>query len=239
MSLRRNREAGHDRLIEDYFADDAIYAVKFRRRFRMRNELFLRTVGDLEDRFPYFQWKMDARRIKGFSPIKKCIAAIRQLAYGMGADKCDEYFRMSERTVRKHGLSGMLGSIDCMHWSWSLCPDTWRGQYMRGVHKEPTIIVEAIASHDLWIWHAFFGQAGANNDINVLDQSPVFNDIYLGKSHDPSIKYCDDDLFGESDDDSDMFVENKDSDDENDVQENDEDDEVDNEDDDSKCRIFF
>ncbi|KAL7584716.1 uncharacterized protein LOC111878193 [Lactuca sativa] len=55
---------------------------------------------------------------------------------------------------------------------------------MRGDHKEPTIILEAIASHDLWIWHAFFGLAGANNDINVLDQSPVFNDIYLGKSHD-------------------------------------------------------
>ncbi|XP_023762982.1 uncharacterized protein LOC111911436 [Lactuca sativa] len=55
---------------------------------------------------------------------------------------------------------------------------------MRGDHKEPTIILEAIESHDLWIWHAFFGPAGANNDINVLDQSPVFNDIYLGKSHD-------------------------------------------------------
>ncbi|CAI9302279.1 unnamed protein product [Lactuca saligna] len=55
---------------------------------------------------------------------------------------------------------------------------------MRGDHKELTIILEAIASHDLWIWHAFFGPTGANNDINVLDQSPVFNDIYLGKSHD-------------------------------------------------------
>ena len=27
--LRRNHKAGHDRLIEDYFADDTIYAVKF------------------------------------------------------------------------------------------------------------------------------------------------------------------------------------------------------------------
>ncbi|KAL7608660.1 uncharacterized protein LOC111918862 [Lactuca sativa] len=99
--LRRNHEAGHDRLIEDYFADDAIYAVKFRRRFRMRNELFLRIVGDLEGRFPYFQWKMDARRKKSFSPIQKCTTAIRQLAYGMGTDKWDEYFRMSERTMRE------------------------------------------------------------------------------------------------------------------------------------------
>ncbi|XP_023769787.2 uncharacterized protein LOC111918343 [Lactuca sativa] len=84
----------------------------------------------------------------------------------------------------KHGFPRMLGSIDFMHWSWSLCPNAWRGQYMRSDHKEPTIILEAIASHDLWIWHAFFGPGGANNDINVLDQSPVFNDTYLGKSHD-------------------------------------------------------
>ncbi|KAL7600055.1 hypothetical protein Lser_V15G26946 [Lactuca serriola] len=55
---------------------------------------------------------------------------------------------------------------------------------MRGDHKDLTIILEAIASHDLWILRAFFGPAGANNDINVLDQSTVFNDIYLGKSHD-------------------------------------------------------
>ncbi|XP_023752313.1 uncharacterized protein LOC111900662 [Lactuca sativa] len=99
--LRRNHEAGHDRLIEDYFADDAIYVVKFRCRFRMRIELFLRIVGDLEGRFPYFQWKMDARRIKCFSPIQKCTTAIRQLAYDMGADKWDDYFRMSERTVQE------------------------------------------------------------------------------------------------------------------------------------------
>ncbi|XP_023728385.1 uncharacterized protein LOC111876089 [Lactuca sativa] len=97
--LRRNHEAGHYRLIEDYFADYVIYTVKFQRQFRMRKELFLRIVGDLEGRFPYFQWKMDARRIKGFSPIQKCTAAIHQFAYGMSADKWDEYFRMSERTM--------------------------------------------------------------------------------------------------------------------------------------------
>ena len=29
----------------------------------------------------------------------------------------------------------------------------------------------AYASHDRWIWHAFFGVAGSNNDINVMNQS--------------------------------------------------------------------
>ena len=38
-------------------------------------------------------------------------------------------------------------------------------------------MLEAVASQDLWIWHAFFGMAGANNDINVLDNSPLFDDL--------------------------------------------------------------
>ncbi|GJS64147.1 ALP1-like protein isoform X1 [Tanacetum coccineum] len=39
-----------------------------------------------------------------------------------------------------------------------------------------------VASQDLWIWHAFFGVAGSNNDINVLYQSPIFNDLKTGRA---------------------------------------------------------
>jgi hypothetical protein len=36
--------------------------------------------------------------------------------------------------------------------------------------------LEAIANQSLWICHAYFGMLGSNNDINVLDRSPlVFN----------------------------------------------------------------
>ncbi|GKD73967.1 ALP1-like protein [Tanacetum coccineum] len=38
-------------------------------------------------------------------------------------------------------------------------------------------MLEAVASQDLWIWHAFFRVAGANNDINILDNSPLFDDL--------------------------------------------------------------
>ncbi|XP_018458072.2 uncharacterized protein LOC108828914 [Raphanus sativus] len=51
---------------------------------------------------------------------------------------------------------GMIGSIDCMHWEWKNCPTAWKGMYSRG-HDKPTIVLEAVASQDLWIWHAFFG----------------------------------------------------------------------------------
>ncbi|GJU95522.1 ALP1-like protein isoform X1 [Tanacetum coccineum] len=47
-------------------------------------------------------------------------------------------------------------SIDCMHWEWKNCPVSWHGQYGRGDKKYPTIMLEVVASQDLWIWHAFF-----------------------------------------------------------------------------------
>uniref|UniRef100_A0A0D3BT43 DDE Tnp4 domain-containing protein n=1 Tax=Brassica oleracea var. oleracea TaxID=109376 RepID=A0A0D3BT43_BRAOL len=84
------------------------------------------------------------------------------------------------------GFPGMIGSIDCMHWEWKNCPTAWKGQYSRGSGK-PTIVLEAVASYDLWIWHAFFGPPGTLNDINVLDRSPVFDDIINGQA--PQVTY--------------------------------------------------
>ena len=49
--------------------------------------------------------------------------------------------------------------------------------YVQGKEKGSTLVLEAIASYDLWIWLAFFGTAGACNDINVLDRSPLTANI--------------------------------------------------------------
>ena len=87
---------------------------------------------------------------------------------------------------KRRGFPGMLGSIDCMHWKWKNCPSAWKGQYC-GHIREPTIILEAIASYDLWIWHAFFGLPGSNNDINVLERSHVFNELAEGRA--PAVHY--------------------------------------------------
>ncbi|OWZ22363.1 Nuclease HARBI1 [Phytophthora megakarya] len=137
--------------------------------------------------------------------LQKCTAAIRQLAYGVPADAMDEYVRIGESTAvesvlcfcgavidlfreeflraptdadvqrlltlhAQRGFVGMLGSLDYMHLEWKNCPVAW------GKEKKPTIVLEAVASSDLWIWHAFFGMPGSNNDINVLDRSDLFID---------------------------------------------------------------
>nr|XP_043626018.1 protein ALP1-like [Erigeron canadensis] len=81
------------------------------------------------------------------------------------------------------GFPGMIGSIDCMHWPWEMCPAAWRGTYTSGHVGRPSLILQAVASNDLWIWNAYFGQQGSHNDINVFESSPILEEIkgyYLG-----------------------------------------------------------
>jgi hypothetical protein len=106
----------------------------------------------------------------------------------------DEYLRSpNENDINRlltlgeeRGFPGMLGSLDCMHWRWKNCPSALQGQFS-GHHHTPTIILEAVASHDLWIWHAFFGLPGSLNDINVLHRSPLFAKLSNGEG--PQVKY--------------------------------------------------
>ena len=184
--IERNREEGHDQLWNDYFCDNPTYPHNlFRRRFRMNKALFLSIVHRLSTEVAYFQPTQDATGWSGLSPLQKCTTAIRQLAYGGGADTVDEYVRLGETTARKclhefsaaiinlfgdeylrrptaadlerllnigerRGFPGIVGSIDCMHWEWKNCPTSWKGMYSRGIDK-PTIVLEAVASYDLWI----------------------------------------------------------------------------------------
>ncbi|CAN0925013.1 hypothetical protein LINGRAHAP2_LOCUS34517 [Linum grandiflorum] len=73
-----------------------------------------------------------------------------------------------------------------MHWEWRNCPTGWAGQYTCHVHR-PTIVLEAVASYNTWIWHGYFGTAGSLNDINIIGQSPVFDRILNGST--PSLRF--------------------------------------------------
>ena len=53
--------------------------------------------------------------------------------------------------------------------------------------KGATIILEAEASQDLWIWHSFFGMTGSDNDISVLQRSSVF--ARLAEGHCPKVNF--------------------------------------------------
>ena len=96
----------------------------------------------------------------------------------------EEYQRQPSRddlkrilqVAEKRGMPGMLGSIDCMHWAWKNCPSSLAGQH-KGKEAKPTVVLEAIADHDLWIWHANFGSPGSLNDINILNASSLLKTL--------------------------------------------------------------
>ncbi|XP_072147811.1 uncharacterized protein [Setaria viridis] len=221
--ILRDREHAHEELVSQYFSEDPIYTdFMFRTRFRMRRSLFLRIVDALGKWSQYFTQRTDATNRKGLSPLIKCTAAMRMLAYGTPADSLDENLKIGKSTTleclgifaqgvietfgpeflrpptveeterilqfnESRGFPGMLGSIDCMHWVWKNCPVAWRGQYTSGKEHAPTMILEAVATHDLRIWHSYFGVAGANNDINVLNHSPLFIQALKGEA--PKVYY--------------------------------------------------
>ena len=150
----------------------------------MRKQLFLRIVEALNVWSPYFRLRRDAFGKVGLSPLQKCTAAIRMLAYGTPADLMDETFGVAESTAMEcmiyfvqgirhlfgqqymrrptsediqrllkvaedRGFLGMLGSLDCMHCERQNCPVAWKGQFVRGDYKVPTIMLEAVASYDI------------------------------------------------------------------------------------------
>lgn len=98
--IDRSREEGHSRLVNDYFSENSVYTdAQFRRRFRMHRHVFLRIVTTLGHHDEYFQMRADATGKMGISPLQKCTAAIRMLAYGSPADIVDEYVRIGESTA--------------------------------------------------------------------------------------------------------------------------------------------
>jgi hypothetical protein len=63
-----------------------------------------------------------------------------------------------------------------------VCTGVGRIVWRHGMDKkDATIILEAMADHETWIWHAFFGMSGSCNDINVHQRSPLMTRITLRK----------------------------------------------------------
>ncbi|XP_047978547.1 uncharacterized protein LOC125220419 [Salvia hispanica] len=73
LSVSREHDVAHQRLVADYFAEQPRWGPMFRED----------NIGRL-----------------GLTPLQKCTVAIRQLAYGTTEDMFDEYLHVGETTVR-------------------------------------------------------------------------------------------------------------------------------------------
>ncbi|XP_042012054.1 uncharacterized protein LOC121760459 [Salvia splendens] len=181
--IHRNHAEAHDRLFADYFAEQPSYpATVFRRHFRMQKELFLRIVNALSARYEYFQLCTNAAGKIGLLPLQKCTVAIRQLAYGGTVDMFDEYLHAGDTTGR-----------ECLKNFCLEVRETFRDLYVEanleelpnGVERLVYNRVQRHAPHHhtrsycrsmtLDLAYAYFGVAGSNNDLNVLQSSPLFN----------------------------------------------------------------
>nr|XP_043611689.1 uncharacterized protein LOC122583336 [Erigeron canadensis] len=97
-------------LYNHYFAPNCTYPPDmFRRRFKMRKEMFLRIARDIHSfnsvqplpkHFQFFhKAPTDASGRPGFNIFQKCTSAIRQLAYSYKADALDDYLQMAQDTA--------------------------------------------------------------------------------------------------------------------------------------------
>uniref|UniRef100_A0A0D3E4Q5 DDE Tnp4 domain-containing protein n=1 Tax=Brassica oleracea var. oleracea TaxID=109376 RepID=A0A0D3E4Q5_BRAOL len=125
----------------------------------------MKIVHRLSTEVEFFRQNQDALGRSSLSPLQKCTSAIRVLAYGSAADAVDEYLRLGETTARscvEHFVEGIIYLFG--------------DEYLR----RPTL---ADLQRLLYIgeYRGFPGMIGGIdctlNDINVLDRSPVFDDI--------------------------------------------------------------
>ncbi|XP_074361081.1 uncharacterized protein LOC141701296 [Apium graveolens] len=199
----RQRLSRGKNLMEDYFVHRPIFSEDdFRRRYRMRPHVFNRIMTALCTQDSYWHQKADAIGLLGLLPQQKMTAALGMLAYGVVADQCAEICRMGESTTLEcmkkfcQQVEGLFSEEYLRaptpaylrrllargeQRGFQNCPSGWGGAYS-GRKGRPTIILEAVASYDTWVWHAFFGVPGTQNDINVLGQSPVFDKVIAGNS---------------------------------------------------------
>ncbi|XP_048447470.1 uncharacterized protein LOC125480557 [Pyrus x bretschneideri] len=182
--MQRDREKCHDRMMKDNFIECPRFpAHDFRRQFRMRKELFESILNAVVNDNYYFARSLDAAgrqestAIENLKRFCKAIESIYGTTYLRKPNRED--LKKLLRKVDKRGFPGMIGSLDCMHWEWKNCPTGWAGQF-KGRHNKPTTVLEVVASFDTWIWHAFFGATGSNNDIKVLWFSPLFDNVVNG-----------------------------------------------------------
>uniref|UniRef100_A0A803QCG2 Mitochondrial protein n=1 Tax=Cannabis sativa TaxID=3483 RepID=A0A803QCG2_CANSA len=142
----------------DYFAENPRFPESmFRRRFRMGRSLFLCIFDTITMHDDYFVQRRDDATdeyIKiGESTVleslKRFFRAVVEV-FGsryLRSPNADDVARLLHIGERR-GFLGMFGSLDCMH-----------------------------SDYDLWIWHAYFGLSGSNNNINVLEASHLFADL--------------------------------------------------------------
>nr|GEU30090.1 retrotransposon protein, putative, Ty1-copia subclass [Tanacetum cinerariifolium] len=95
------------------------------------------------------------------------------------SNRCFSFFQHKDDCAGHRGISTLMKcTFIIRQLAYGCVPDSLDEYLQMGAKtSHPFILLEAIASNDLWIWHTFFGVSEMNNDVNVLCQSPLFSDL--------------------------------------------------------------
>ncbi|XP_052627236.1 uncharacterized protein LOC111892461 [Lactuca sativa] len=138
-TLNRDHEEGHQRLVNDYFAENCVYQPNdFKRRFRLRKKCLRKDSQHYGSRVSYefFQMRYDARGKRGFTGLQKCVVAIKLMAMGESPDSDDDYMRMSEMTVRESLYLLARGVVETFGDQYLRKPSLHDMQQLYAVHEE-------------------------------------------------------------------------------------------------------
>lgn len=80
------------------------------------------------------------------------------------------------------GFPGCGGCIDFMKLLWKHCPLAEKGKF-RNIkeRKLATILAVGWCDLNLYVWSCLVGRAGTSTDLNVLEVSPLSQNIVRGK----------------------------------------------------------
>nr|GEZ14319.1 hypothetical protein [Tanacetum cinerariifolium] len=172
-SITRDRVGAHEHLVATFFLRTrCTMQLDSGRHFECINASFLDEYMQISGRASHMS----------LDHFCKAVMDIYGLVY-LRKPTVTDIEKLYRRHKEKNGFPGMLESLDCTDWEWFGCTCVFKGPYVKRYHgSNPFILLEAVASQDLWIWYTFFGVVGSNNDINVLYQSPLFNDLKTGRA---------------------------------------------------------
>jgi len=81
----------------------------------------------------------------------------------------------------KHGIPGLLLSLDCITVLLKNCPVEQQRHYKNAKkNKMPSVALEGGVDWNCWFWHASCGQPGMNNNINIWDVSSL-QEMFLSR----------------------------------------------------------
>ncbi|GAB9475432.1 Ribosomal protein [Globisporangium polare] len=98
-NVERNHEERATRLFNDFFAASSVYGpVAFRRKFRMRQSVFLKIARGVLQVDGNFALKRNALHQPGLSTFQKVALALRVLFFGRTSEGSDEYVQVGDST---------------------------------------------------------------------------------------------------------------------------------------------